>query len=312
MTNHLPFTLMIRSLVIAAVLTTILGCSPKTKPGALSPSQSHEKLAQILKEENNLDVTMNEFEHTFWIYLPLEENFLQMKAKPQGSINSDQSSVKPGIKFLEGTYHNRNFNLKYDIAPLKSYAKDYGYTSQMSDGYITKQRNILTAIYRAFSDADNPPLFFIIVIADIVNGLETRITIHYHDLIRANMDQTFLVEYSRRAISEQPTGNKAIIGDRTGEYIDYKDITWPEFLAKQMVFRINYKYQQSAFPPSEDTRSELVTIAAQTVGAYDFTDFDALRLHDLSDDSTYTVTGEELSAYASESSQGRLIHIRFQ
>ena len=156
------------------------------------------------------------------------------------------------------------------------------------------------------------PDFFVIIEADITNGLEARVLINLEDLKRAYVDQSFHGEYAKRVISDQPTGNKNIIGDKEGNYIDYKDITWPEFLAKQMIFRINFKYQRSSFPPSDDTLMELLTIAADTVAAYDFTDFTSIKLEDLNARTTQSISQDDLTAYRSEQSQGRLIHIKFQ
>ena len=312
MINNFPSSAVIRSIALVTALCILVGCSRKSGPDPLSPSQAHQQFVQLLKDDNNLDVIINEFERTFWIYLPLEKNLFRMKADPKGRSNSAVSSVKPTIKFLDGNYRDGDFNLTYDIAPAKGYAKSYGYMSEFSEEYRSKQRHILTAIYRVFSESGNPPIFFIIVIADIISGLESKTIIHFQDLKRAYVDPSFHEEYTRRIISEQPVGNVGIIDDRTGKSIDYSDMTWPEFLSKQMVFRINFKYQRSAFSPSDDTKMELLNIAADTVAAYDFEDFTSVQLNDLDNGTTFSTAREDLAGYRSESSKGRLIHIKFE
>ena len=107
--------------------------------------------------------------------------------------------------------------------------------------------------------------------ADIVNGLEARTWLHLNDLKRAYTDQTFHGEYAKRVISEQPFGDPAIIGDALGSHVDFKYISMPEFLSKQMIFRINFKYTRSAFPPTSTPKEEILKAAAETVGSYDFT-----------------------------------------
>ena len=267
----------------------------------------------MCNEEHNFTVTVTPFDHTVWVYLPLEEGLLHMKANTKGFSNSPVSSVKPTIKFLDGKYQDGNFHLTYDIAPSKGYAKSYGYTSEFSEEYKSKQRNLLTAIYRTFNESSEPPAFFVIVMADIINGLESKTFIHFEDLKRAYIDPSFHEEYAKRIISEQPLGNAEMISDRTGASVSYSDLTWPEFLSKQMIFRINFKYQRSAFPPSNDTQAELLNIAADTVSAYDFTNFTSIELHDLNNNTNFSMTREDLVGYRSEPpSEGRLIHIKFE
>ncbi len=300
------------------LLIVFFGCAQPAAEDPLAISDPLNKLIRVCYEENNLDVTVTPFDHTVWIYLPLEENFLETKATSRGPLNSDQPSISPSIKFLNGRFADGQFFLKADIAPSKGYPKDYGYTSQFSEQFKTAQRQILSAISRVYSplsetpDKDDVPEFFVLVIADITNGLETKTLLNFEDLKRAHIDQSFHGEYAKRVISEQPLGNAKIIGDKKGNYIDYKDITWPEFLVKQMVFRVNFKYQRSSFPPSNDTRMELLTIAADTVTAYNFTDFTSVELEDLNAQTTFSTSQEDLTAYISEQSQGRLIHIKFQ
>jgi hypothetical protein len=299
--------------ILFLFLTITTGCGQQQPAKALSPSDAHQTLVRLLKEENNLKVVTKEFEHTLWVYLPSEENFFQMKAKSGRPQGPSGPTVLPAIYFLDGKFEDENFEISYDIGPSKNYAKDPGYTSQVSEAYQIKQQNILAAIYRAYAGSgDKAPDFFVIVMADVVNGLEYRILFYLKDLIRFSTDQTFLDEYQKRFVSKQPFGDTAIIGDKKGNHIDFKDISWPEFLTKQILYRVQYRYQPATLPPSDNPEEEILRAAAQTVDAYGFTDFSSVQLHDLSDDSTDAVTREDLSAYNSEPSRGRLIHIQFQ
>jgi len=298
---------------ILFLLIAFIGCTQTAPEEPLAHTDPVKNLIRICDEEHNFGITVTPYDHTIWIYLPLEEGFLKMKADPKGFSNSQESSVTATIKFLNGKYGNNDFYLTYDIAPSKAYAKSYGYSSEFSDEYRTKQRHILSAITRSFNEANDPPDFFVIIIADIIAGMESRTILHFLDLKRAYVDQSFHEEYAKRIISEQPVGNVARVGDRTGASIDMSDMTWPQFLSKQMVFRINFKYQRSTFPPSNDTRMELLTIAANTVSAYDFEDFTSIRLQDLNADTIFETAREDLASYRSEPlSKGRLIHIKFE
>lgn len=301
----------IRPLILFLLMAT-LGCARTAPEKPLALTDPIKELIRLCDEEHNFSITAIPFDHIVWIYLPLEENFLHIKANPRGFSNSQESSMATTIKFLGGEYKDNNFHLTYDIVSSKGYAKSYGYSSEFSEEYKTKQRHILTTITRVFNDSENPPAFIGIIIADITAGLEARTIIHFQDLKRAYVDQSFHEEYAKRTISEQPIGNMEVIGDRTGANIKLSDMTWPQFLSKQMVHRVNFKYQQSAFPPSDDTRVELLTIAADTVAAYGFEGFTSIQLRDLGNNTTTETTRENLANYRSEPSSGRLIHIKFQ
>lgn len=315
-------------MAVLCLLVCAAGCGRVADNPTPSPSQAHQEMVRILKEENGLEPVTRAFDHTLWIYLPVENELLQLKAGQKGAQSSAESVVKPAVNFLDGSFGDGSFQITYDIAPEKSYPKSYGYDSTFSEQYQQDQRNILSAVYRAFGHfqesaaggaaLEGAPDFFVIVIADIVNGLESRTIFYLTDLRRAYTDPTFYEEYMRRIISEQPTGGQEIIGDKQGQHVGFKDLTWGEFLIKQMVYRITFKYQQSAFPPSDDARREILTAAADTVAAYRFTDFRSLKLHDLGEGKANEISRNDLAAYQSESSTsaepsgGRLIHIKFQ
>ncbi|MCK5179278.1 MAG: hypothetical protein KAR32_07080, partial [Candidatus Omnitrophica bacterium] len=196
------------------------GCAQQPVSKALSPSEAHQKLLDILKEENNLRVITKEFKNALWIYLPFEKSFLEMKAKKkQPAGPSSAPTASPTIHFLEGDFNGQDFVIRYDIGSFKKYAKDFGYTSSFTEEYRANQRNILTAISRAYTGVEGSPTFFILVMADIVNGLETRIFLHIDDLKRAYSDQTFHGEYAKRVISDQPFGSHTIIGDTAGKHV---------------------------------------------------------------------------------------------
>ena len=76
-------------------------------------------------------------------------------------------------------------------------------------------------------------------------------------------------------------GDRNAIGDTQGRHLDYQEITWPKFLTQEILHRIRFKYQMSDFKPSEDDETEIITIAAQTLKAYPFSDFTSVKLHNL-------------------------------
>lgn len=314
---------MIRSRSIAIlVLILFAGCA-QAPPEAKTPSEANRKLIDLCKEDYNLDIVTRAFDHTLWVYLPLEEPFLYMASSAEGPVKSPEPEQQPVIRYLDGRFESGGFHLTYDIGLRKSYTDDKGIKTKYTEAYTKKQQFLIGAVNRAFGDVGDrdgeaPPDFIVLVIADINRGIESRMFLHLKDLQRAMIDQGFGEEYTKRAANEQPIGHDVIVGDRDGSHLNAYDLGWGEFLMKQMVYRTLLKYTHSAFPPSGDTRLELTTIAADTVGAYDFEDFEYLELYDLDAQARFRFTPSDLAAYHAEvnlpggPSEGRLIHIQFQ
>jgi len=338
-----------RILTLSLLILFLNSCAPKP-PQELTPTEAHKKLVDLCKNEYNLDVTTKAFENTLWIYLPMDHSFLSLTTSEKGPIKSSDPDKKQKINFLDGQFSDGAFQMRYDIGLSETYTDDRGIGTRVSEEYTVKQRFLFSAITRAYAEVEkkpysdqyaekvpgdttfmgerkntthkklvhsyvktaNVPDFFVIIIADIKLGIETRTYLYLQDLRRASIDQGFGEEYIKRVIVDQPMGHQIIIGDKKGSHLEAYDLSWPEFLSKQMTYRINFKYQRSAFPPSNDTRLELLTIAADTVAAYDFEDFASIQLHDLDNGTTFSTAREDLTSYRSESSEGRLIHIRFE
>lgn len=300
-------------------LILVLGCAKKEPPDIATLPQASQKFIELAKSEYNLEVVLYPVQNTLWVYLPLEEHFLDLKASAEGPQSSAGASESAVINFLDGRFEKDAIVLRYDIGLTKSYAKSYGYKTAYTEQYQKKQQNLLTALYRSYGQSaasstedGGIPEFFVTTAADIINGLELTTLVHWGDLKRVFEDQSFREEYSRRAVSDYPVGNTAAIGDKEGRHLNVHAVSWPEFITRQMVYRIQYKYQQSSFPPSEDTKGEILAIAAETAGAYAFTDFHSVILHDLRTGTTAAIPRAELNNYRSSQTPGRLIHIHFQ
>jgi len=334
---------------LSLLLLFLNSCAPKP-PQELTPTEAHKKFVDLCKNEYNLNVTTKAFENTLWIYLPMDHSYLSLTTSKKGPKKSSEPDEKQKINFLDGQFSDGTFQLRYDIGLSETYTDDRGISTKVSEEYSAKQGFLLSAITRAYAEVEkdpnsdsyvekvpgdidfigakknashkklvhsyvktvNVPDFFVIIIADIKLGIETRMYLYLQDLRRAFTDPGFGEEYTKRVIVDQPIGHQIIIGDKKGSHLETYDLSWPEFLSKQMVYRINFKYQRSAFPPSDDTRIELLTIAADTVGAYNFEDFTSIQLQDLNNSTTFKTAKEDLASYRSESSEGRLIHIKFE
>ncbi len=322
------------TLFILVFLTFPLSCSKAPSPPPLKTlTEAQQYLLKISKEEDNLDVKLFPLDNTVWIYIPFEKPLFDIKVSPDGPKTSRQSTTTLNINFLDAQFKDKTFYVQYDISKLKKYDQDFGYSSTYTEDYQKANRNILTAIFRAYSeveklpdsdefvekvpgDIDHPdytqnvshknlvhsyiktqkvPDFFVIVIADITKGMETQMIVHFEDLRRGMMDASFQEEYSKRAVIENPIGLTKIIGDKEGRHLDLQEMTWEEFLSNQIVYRIKYKYQRSSFPPSEDSKNEILNIIKETLGAYLFQNFQSVAIHDLNADEHWTMEKAELA-----------------
>ncbi|VAX38092.1 hypothetical protein MNBD_UNCLBAC01-1354 [hydrothermal vent metagenome] len=331
----------------------ITGCGNPPKP-AKTLTEAHQKLIKICKEEFQIDVVLNPFDHTLWIYVPTKESFFDIKASQEGPKTKkvDEFTEKYAVNFIDGQFTENTFNIQYDISISKNYGKNYGYSTGFTQQYQKNQRNLLSAIFRAYADIEKSPTenkyykkiqgdlefedplknasrkkfvhayigeevdapdFLIIVLADITKGIETKMIIAFEDLKRAMSDHSFQGEYAKRAIMDYPNGDTKIIGDTTGEHLEAYDMTWGEFLTRQIIYRTNYKYTRSAFPPRDNAAEQLLEIAYNTVNAYDFKYFLGITLQNLRDETEQFVLSEHLAKYAPKEKppKGKLHTIKF-
>lgn len=276
------------------MISLFSGCM-KLSPSQVTLSQAQEKFIKICKEEYNLEVVLKPLQNTLWIYLPLKERILDFKASEEGAKDPNESSEKVSIRFVDGSVKGNQLAIQYDIAPVKTYNKDPGYNVVYTEDYQKKQQGILTTIQRSFFEAaenteEKVPEFFVLVAADIEKGIELESIFYLEDLKRALAVVPSITqeEYSKRYVSEL-RGNKKIVGDTKGEHLNLEEMTLPEFLKRQIVNRISFRYQRSIFPPSSDAKAEITAIVAETLKAYNFSDVNALNLTDLNTQTTTPV-----------------------
>jgi len=273
----------------------LASCSKVTPPKTRPLTEAHQKFVKICKEEYKLDVVIAALEHTVWIYVPLPEGLLQVAATPDGVRKSETFEERPAVKHLEASYDNRRFLITHDIQPEKTYDQSQGYKMDYTSAYRLASQAVLTTVSRAYFQADDAPQFFVVVISDFKKGVEIENIFYLEDFKRyMTMESIPQEEFVKRNIYEVK-GHRDWIGDSAGRHLAYTEITMPEFLAKQIAARINFKYQKSAFPPSADTRGEILKIVAETFKNYNFTDFNYIEVRDRNTGLTETVLPTEIN-----------------
>ena len=276
------------------LLGLFAGCSKATPPAPRPLSEAHQKFLKICQEEHKLKVVLKPLRNTLWIYVPLDDDLMKISSTPEGARKSDTAEEHPAVKYLESVYSERRFKITHDIHPDKNYLQTPGYRLGYSSAYQKISQQILTGVSRAYFEAADAPQFFVVVITDVKNGVEME-NIFYLEDLKQYMAFGALPqeEFVKRSIYEAK-GKTDWIGDTEGRHLAYTEITMPEFLAKQIATRINFKYQKSSFPPSPDTRGEILKVVAETLKSYNFTDFNYVELRDLNTGRTETVSPAEL------------------
>ena len=273
----------------------VTGCSKAAPPEKMPLTEAHQKFLKLCQEQQ-LNAIFKPRQHTAWIYVPLREDLLRLAATPEGPKRSETSEERPAVKYVDSAYKNQRFVITYDIHPDKTYAQNQGTKLDYLPLYHQISRKIMTAISQAYFDAADAPSFFVVVITDVLNGVEIENIFYLEDLKRymtfENIPQE---EFVKRSLYEIK-GKAEWIGDTQGRHLAYSEIAMPEFLARQITSRVNFKYQKSSFPPSDDARREILTIVAETLKNYNFTDFNYVELHDLNAGLTETILPMELQA----------------
>lgn len=316
----------------ALILT---GCENNTAV-EIATTPAHERLKEILIEEKNVNAITRAFENSIWIYVPLENPFLEMSSSDKGPQKSSDMQEKLSLYYLDGQFDGQYFNVAFDVGQSRSYMNDRGLQNKYTEEYSLVSRQITTAISSAYSNIERKvgthayiekiqgdrdyadpgkdrthsaliqsnvlfekkvPDFFVIIIADIKTGIETRSMLYLQDLRRAHMDHTFFEEYAKRNITKQPSGHSIIIGDSVGEYVDYHDITWNEFLMAQILHRINFQYSVSSQPPKDDKFETFKKIINQTLSAYPHRNYLGVKLNNLRIGKRKTMGLEEIPKF---------------
>ncbi len=310
---------------LIATVCLLCGCKMAAPP-ITKLSDANKKFIAITKEDTGITPLLKEVNNTLWIYLPTEKSIINVKASGQKVSSSNKSTESITVKYIDAYFKGDAFHIEYDIARDKKYDQNYGYTSAYSEEYQKKQRALLYNLQRAYGDMEtvpgdvsfkdagkkashkglvnayvktaDAPDFFIFVVADIKNGIEAQTTIYSKDIskILSPVIQLPAEEATTRYLVDIH-GDKGIINDKEGTHLDYKSLTLGDFLAKQIINRINFKYTRSSFPPSDIASDEILKAVAKSISLYSFNDFTEVILSDLRAGTTTHFSKADLERY---------------
>ncbi|MBI3602066.1 MAG: hypothetical protein HY209_04150 [Candidatus Omnitrophica bacterium] len=293
------------------------GCSQKIEH-PLTVTEAQKKFEDKCLKDFNLHVRTRQVGHSFWVYLPVKEPIFDYEVQ-KNKAPEPKNSSKFAVNFADGTFHNDIFSFEYDmINKKKSKEEDYGFASSYTDSYSKTQNNIFTAISDVFFNAkakgdEQDIKFCVVIITDIKKGIETKSTFYLQDFMHYMTGALPYEEYMKRFLADQK-GSLSMIGDETGSHIKYSDITMEDFLTKQIINRIRFKFTRSDFPPGADYDTAIIDLVADALRYYHFENFTNVRLNNLRLDKKYLFDRTQLANFGEEKpqkSQGRLIRIRF-
>ncbi len=273
-----------------SLCVSFTACGRPPQP-ALSSSEALSKFQAFCKAELKYPVITRLVGKTLWIYLPGKDPLTDMQATtPQQEQTTKTPTEKIALRFYDARFKNGDFIIEFDAGTHKIYSQDQGYKSIYTESFQKQQNNILTALQRTLFDAPDAPEFVTLVITDVTRGIEVETITNFDDFKKASIMPPALSqdEYTKRYLSAM-RGNRAAIGDMQGRHLSWAELTWPDFLSRQIKNRIRFKYQQSDFPPSDDAKKEIAQIARDTLQAYNFSDYEGVILEDLNTGETFTL-----------------------
>jgi len=302
------------------MLAAMGGCSSKKIALPRLPLTDLQKKFELkCRKDYNLNVTTRLAGKTFWIYAPTNKPLFDFAAETPSPPDPFKKPAKFNLLYINGTYKDSVFYFEYDvIQKIKSDLQNNGLTERGTDYFDKINTNLSTAVTETLLDPNTPISFVVISITDIKKGIEFRETFYLEDYRMFQVGGIPYNEYIKRVLQESK-GSTDYIGDETGEHLEYNDILMPDFLTKQMVNRIRYKFTQSDFPPQENYEEAIIGTIADTGRYYHFKDFKELHTDDIRTKKKMIFTPRQLDFFGEDKpkgtepkSKGKLIHIIFE
>ncbi len=277
-----PYKLLV---CVGCLCVLCLGCY-KVTPPVVTLSEANQKLVQIFEEDLEQNAIITPLEHTLYIYVPIKFDIFVYQASRTTAVDEKHASFKKNIAYLNVEYRDQSFAIDYDIETSKSYPQPKGYASSYTEEFSKLHNNILTSIYRSYGDllekSKEPPKdFIVLILADTRNGIGIRNTFSYQDLKKGMGQALAQEEYAKRYMTEM-FGDISMKNDEWGQSVDYKDLTWTEFVAKEIQYRISYDFGRTVYPLDKPDEEILKALVMESISAYDFTDYSGIVFDDIS------------------------------
>jgi len=259
---------------LSAFFFLVCGCTFSTEHTFLKEDIPHA-IKDICYEEYDIDIYTVLTGNTLWVYLPLEDLFTQPK-KPKISterfqVKENQVTFKDWI--LESTYSIEKVPEKEKQQQVE-YSKD---ASEKINGVWKVMRRVAFST-KAFTDEG--PQFFSVVTADIKNGFVIKDLFFYEDLKKLSHSFISPSEFQHRDVQDMLPAPQ-VVGDTTGESINYQPTNFDDFITQQIAQRIRLKFEKPEVESDADIDQEIIKIISYTLQTYKVRDFSYAELNNL-------------------------------
>lgn len=259
------------SLTLLLITLFAAGCSSSIAPSYVTGDVA-QALVDTCKKEYDLDLKAKIVGSTLWIYL-FAEDVLHQAKEPKKTIKLFE--IQENKHEFSDTVIRSNYLIR--AIPEKHDTNPYEYDEKISEA----NNRILRALFRILSSVRQSPRsqieFFCLVTADIKNGFSIQQIIYSKDLKKAFYGLISPTEFQHRILQDTQVDQR-IIQDKEGLFLDYRDITWEEFLTGQIRGRVALKFEKPEVESSADIDREITKIVALTLKIYDYKDFSTAEL----------------------------------
>ena len=302
------------------MLAAVGGCtSKKITLARPAPTDLQKKFELKCHKDYHLNVITRLVGKTFWIYAPTDKPLFDFAAETPSPPDPLKKPAKYDLLYINGSFKNQTFYFEYDVIPkIKSDLTNEGIRNEGTDYFNKLYNNLFTAVTETLLDPKTTISFVVMSITDIKKGIEARYTFYLEDYRMASVEGIPYDEFSKRVLQESK-GSTDYIGDEIGQHLEYNDISMPDFLTKQMINRIRFKFTQSDFPPQENYEEAIIGIIADTTRYYHFKDFKEVHTDDIRSKKKMIFSPKQLDFFGEDKpkdddqkSNGKLIHIIFE
>lgn len=269
-----------RSLFLFLLLNCAVfaGCSISTTP-TYSKQDLDVTIERILKKEYKTESRARLVGKTLWVYIPVDTLFEKTqkndpddKVKERFDIQENESILKEGL--LSVSY------LVKPIVPEREKSQGYKLNKQAMEKFNDAWEVTRRVVFSMDPAQRDNVQFYVLMAADVNNGLSLRQIIYYKDMIKVLYRLISPGEYHHRVPVK--SGMMAeIVGDRAGRNIKYEDVGFGDFLCGQIEHRIGLKFQKPEVEQGVNMDKEVRRIVLDTLKIYAFSDFRVAELTNL-------------------------------
>ncbi|MCU0650912.1 MAG: hypothetical protein MUC52_01605 [Candidatus Omnitrophica bacterium] len=278
----------LNNLIPAVLCFCLCGCFFLPGKQAYNTQNLTKTLQDLALADYKTELSARLVGSTLWIYMPVTDLFVQCDLK-------DKSLEKFRIAENYGQVKGSVFKGKYNITavPIKDKSCNIKINKEISEKIGDLWKLIRRVLFGIDKSQKDDIKFVSMVIADIKNGYEIKEIFYARDLKRVSYGLMSIFEFQHRVIQDSYM-SPLVIGDKAGRHVEYKDITLPEFVQKQIEYRINLKFSKPEVEQSADINKEVSKIITETLQIYNLTDVGYIEFTNYGSNSTVTLTDRDI------------------